>query len=100
MKISTSESEKLYLLRNFVQSFFTSWRCIIETGGEVQVSCGLAFTNVRRQNKELDVRSGEASAVMQALHHSLVLKLELSRKVKFWVFMSVFEPILTYGNDS
>ena len=49
---------------------------------------------------ELDVRSGKASAVMRALHHSIVLKLELSRKAKLSVFKLIFVPILTYGHES
>ena len=37
---------------------------------------------------------------MRALHHSVVLKLELSRKAKLSVFYSIFVPILTYGHES
>ena len=44
---------------------------------------GVAFTSDGRQDEELDVWSGKASAVMQTLHHSVVLKRELSRKQKF-----------------
>ena len=31
------------------------------------------------------------------LHHLIVLKLELSRKAKLWMFKSIFAPFLTYG---
>ena len=36
----------------------------------------VALTSDGRQNEELDVRSGKASAVLQALHNSVVLTLE------------------------
>ena len=37
---------------------------------------------------------------MQALHHSVVLKREQSRKAKFSVFKSIFVFIFTYGHES
>ena len=37
---------------------------------------------------------------MQALHHLVVLKQELSRKAKLSVCKSMFVPILTYGLES
>ena len=43
---------------------------------------------------------GKASAVMRALHHSVILKQELSRKAKFLVFKSIFFSILIYGHES
>ena len=48
---------------------------------------GVAFTSDGRQDEELDVRSGKASAVMRGLHHSVVLKWELSRKAKLSVII-------------
>ena len=99
MKISTSEIEILHLLRNPVQ-------CSLQVGDvslkqmEKFKYLGVAFTSDGRQNKELDVRSGKASAVMQALHHLVVLKWELSRKAKLSVLKSIFVPILTYGHES
>ena len=59
----------------------------------------VAFTGDGKQDEELDVRSGKASAVMQALHYSVALKRELSRKAKFSVFKSIFVPILTRGHE-
>ena len=41
---------------------------------------GVAFTSDGRQDEELNVRSDKASDVIRALHHSVVLKRELSRK--------------------
>ena len=53
---------------------------------------GVAFTSNERQDEELDVRSGKARAVMRVLHHSVVLKREVSRKVKLSEFKSIFVP--------
>ena len=48
----------------------------------------------------LDTRIGKASAVMRALHYSVVMKRELSKKAKLSIFKAVFVPILTYGHES
>ena len=48
-----------------------------------------------KQDEKLDVGSGKASVVMRSLHHSVVLKWEISRKAKLSVFKSIFIPILT-----
>ena len=56
---------------------------------------GVAFTSDRRQDEELDTRIGKASAVMRALHYSVVMKRELSKKAKLPIFKAVFVPILT-----
>jgi len=61
---------------------------------------GIIFTSDRRQDKELNTRIGKASAVMQALQYSVVMKRELSEKAKLSVFKTVFVPFLTYGHDS
>ena len=37
---------------------------------------------------------------MRALHYSVVIKRELSKKAKLSVFKAVFVPILTYGHES
>ena len=37
---------------------------------------------------------------MQALHYSVVMKRELSKKAKLSFFKAVFVPILTYGQES
>ena len=99
MKISTSKTEVLHLSRSPVQ-------CSLQVGGVSlkQVKkfkyLGVAFTSDGRQDEKLNVRSGNASEVMQALHHSVVLKRELSRKAKPAVYKLVFVPILTYGHKS
>ena len=37
---------------------------------------------------------------MQVLHHSVILKWELSKKAKLSVFKSIFDSILTYGHET
>ena len=61
---------------------------------------GVAFTSDGRQEEELDTRIGKASPVMRALHYSVVMKRELSKKEKLTIFKAVFVPILTYGHES
>ena len=61
---------------------------------------GVAFTSDGRQDEELDTRIGKACAVMRALHNSVVMKRELSKKAKLSIFEAVFVPILTYGHES
>ena len=99
MKISTSKTEVLHLSRNPVQ-------CFLQVSGvslkqmEKFKYLGVAFTSDERQDEELHVQSGKASAVMRALHHSVVLKRELSNKAQLSVFKSIFVPILTYDQKS
>ena len=52
------------------------------------------------KDEELDTRIGKASAVMRALHYSVVVKRELSKKAKLSIFKAVLVPILTYGHES
>ena len=81
MKITTSKTGDLHILKNPVQSS-------IRIGGlslkqvEKFKYLGVAFTSDGRQDKKLNVRLGKASAAMRALHHSVVLKREWSRKAK------------------
>ena len=49
----------------------------------------VAFMSDGRQDKELYVQSGKASAVIRTLHHSVVLKQEISRKTKLAVFVDI-----------
>jgi len=55
---------------------------------------------IASEDKELDTQIDKASAVMQALQYSVVMKQELSKKAKLSVFKTVFVPILTYGHES
>ena len=91
MKISTAKTEVLHLLRNPDQ-------CVLQVNGATlkQVEkfkyLGVAFTSDGRQDEELDTRIGKASAVMRALHYSVVMKRELSKKAKLSIFKAVFVP--------
>ena len=99
MKISTAKTKVLHLSRNPDQ-------CLLQVNGATlkQVEklkyLGVAFTSHGRQDEELDTRIGKASAVMRALHYSVVMKRELSKKAKLSIFKAVFVPILTYGHES
>ena len=99
MKISTAKTEVLHLSRNPDQ-------CILQVNGATMKQVekfkylGVAFTSGGRQDEELDTRIGKASAVMRALHYSVVMERELSTKAKLSVFKAVFVPILTYGHES
>ena len=81
-------------------------QCVLQVNGvtlkQVEKSkyLGVAFTSDRRQDEELDTRIGKASAVMRALHYSVVMKRELSKKAKLSIFKTVFVPNLTYGHES
>ena len=98
-EISTTKTEVVHLSRNPDQ-------CVLQVNGATlkQVEkfkyLGVAFTSDGRQEEELDTRIGKASAVMRALHHSVIMKRELSKKAKLSIFKAVFVPILTYGHES
>ena len=98
MKISTAKTEVLHLSRNPDQ-------CVLQVN-EVTLKqvekfryLGVAFTSEGRQDKELDTRIGKASAILRALHYSVVMKQELSKKPKVLIFQTVFVPIFTYGHE-
>ena len=99
MKISTSKTEILHLSR-------MPRKCNVQVAGRTlkQVEkfkyLGIVFTSDGKQDEELDIRTGKASAVMRALQRSIVMKKELSRTAKLSVFKTVFVPILTYGHES
>ena len=99
MKISTAKTEVLHLSRNPDQ-------CVLLVNGATlkQVEkfryLGVAFTSDGRQDEKLDTRIGKASAVIRALHYSVVIKRQLSKKAKLSIFKAVFVPILTYGHES
>ena len=99
MKINTAKTEVLHLSRNPDQS-------VLQVNGATlkQVEkfryLGVAFTSDGRQDEELDTRIGKASAVMRALHYSVVMKRELSKNSKLSIFKAIFVPILAYGHES
>ena len=99
IKISTAKTEVLHLSRNPDQ-------CVLQVNGATlkQVEkfkyLGVALTSDGRQDEELDTRIGKASAVMRALHNSVVMKRELSKKAKLSVFKAVFVLIFTDCHES
>ena len=56
-------------------------------------------TSEGRIEEEIDRRIGAASAVTQTLKRSVVVKRELSQKVKLSIYRSFHIPTLTYGNE-
>ena len=98
MKINTAKTEVLHLSRNPDQ-------CVLQVNGETlkQVEkfkyLGVTFTSDGRQDEELDTRIGKASAIMRALHYSLVMKRESSKKANPSIFKAVFVFILTYDHE-
>ena len=97
-KYSQTKTEVLHFSRHPDQ-------CVLQVNGATlkQVEkfkyLGVAFTSDRRQDEELDTRISKASAVMWALHYSVVMKWELSKKAKHSIFKAGSVPILTYDND-
>ena len=47
----------------------------------------------------MDTRIGKDYEVMRALHYSVVIKRELSKKAKLSIFKTAFVPNLTYGHE-
>ena len=99
MKISTSKTEVLHLSRNPDQCILkVNWATLKQV--EKFKYLGVAFTSDGRQDEELDTRIGKATAVMRALHYSVVMKRELSKKAKLSIFKAVFVPFLINGHES
>ena len=48
--------------------------------------------------READRQIGAASAVMQVLYWTIVVKKELSLKAKLLIYKLVYSPTLTYGH--
>ena len=98
MKISTTKTETMCLSRQPKQ-------CSLQIDGvppkqsEKFKYLGVSFTSDGRENSEMDIHIGKASAVMRQLHRSVVLKWELCTKAKLCIFRSVYVPILTYGHE-
>ena len=98
MKISTVKTEIMCVSRQPVQ-------CSIQTNGEILKQTekfkylGVTFSSDGRQDSELDIRIGKASAVMRQLNRSVIMKRELCTAAKLSVFNSVYVPTLTYGHE-
>lgn len=48
---------------------------------------------------EMDRQFGTAPAVMRALRQTVIVKGELSWKVKLLIYLSIYVPALTYGHE-
>ena len=89
MKLSTAKIEVLHLSRNADQ-------CVLQVNGATlkQVEkfkyLGVTFMSDGRQDKELDTQISKASAAMQALPFSVVMKQELSKKRQNYQFSKQF----------
>ena len=99
MRISTSKSETMVLSRKRVE-------CSLRVGNEILPDVeefkylGVLFTSEGRMEWEVDRRIGAASAIMRALHRPpVVVKKELSQKVKLSIYWSIYVPILTYDHE-
>ena len=100
MKISTAKTEVLHLSRKPDQ-------CVLLVSGATlkQVEkfkyLGVTLMSDGTQDEELDTRIGKSRAVMQALHYSVVMKREMSKKANLSIFKTVFVLfLLIYGHES
>ncbi|TWW79207.1 hypothetical protein D4764_10G0002370 [Takifugu flavidus] len=98
MRISTSKSEAMVLDRKKVECLLRVKEEILPQVEEFKY-LGVLFTSEGRMEREIDRRIGAASAVMRALHWSVVVKRELSRKAKLSIYRSIFVPTLPYGHE-
>ncbi|TWW68211.1 hypothetical protein D4764_19G0000090 [Takifugu flavidus] len=78
MRISTSKSESMVLNRKKVEFLLRVKEEILPLVEEFKY-LGVLFTSEGRMEQEIDRRIGAASAVMQTLHQSVVVKRELSQ---------------------
>ena len=98
MKVSTTETLLLHLSINPDQCSLQVNAATLKQIEKFKY-LGVAFTSDGRQDEELDTRIDKARAVMRALHHSVVMKRELSIKAKLSIFKKVFALILIYGHE-
>ena len=91
MKISTAKTELFHLSRNPDHSSLQVNGATLKQVEKFKY-LGVAFTSDGRQDKEVDTRTGKASAVKRALYYSVVMKRELSKKAKLSIFKTVLFP--------
>ena len=60
---------------------------------------GVLFTSEGKMELEVDRWIGAASALMQALYWTVVVKRELSQKAKLSIYQSFYIPTFTYGHN-
>ena len=98
MRVSTSKSEAMVLCRKPVDcSLQVGTKCLPQAKEFKYL--GVLFTSEGKVEREIDRRIGAAAAVKQALHRSVLVKRELSRKAKLSIYWSVYVPTLTYGHE-
>jgi len=73
MKISPTKTEVLHLLRNSDQCSLQVSRASLKQVEKLKY-LRVVFTSDRRQDEELNIRMGKASAVIRALQYSVVMK--------------------------
>ena len=98
MKISNAEIEVIHLSRNRNQCVLHMNEATLKQLSLLELQSPI--TSAGKQEDELDTRIDKDSAVMQALHYSVVIKRELLNKAKRSIFKIVFVPILIYGHES
>ena len=57
------------------------------------------FTSEGKMEQEIDKWIGAASALMQTLRQSGVVKTELSQKGELSIYRSIYVPTLTHGHE-
>ncbi|TWW77032.1 R2DM Retrovirus-related Pol polyprotein from type II retrotransposable element [Takifugu flavidus] len=97
-RISTSKSEAMVLNWKKVACLLRVKEDILPQVEEFKY-LGVLFTSEGRMEQEIDRRIAAASAVMRTLHQSVVVKRELSQKVKLSIYRSIFITALTYGHE-
>ena len=60
----------------------------------------ISFPESKNKDEELNDRIGKASAVMLALHYSVVMKRELSKKANLLIFKTAIVLVATYGHEA
>ena len=94
MKFSTVKTEVLHLSGNYGQYVVQMNGATLKQAEKFKY-LGVAFTNDGRQYKELNTLTDKASAVMRALHYSVVLKQEYCRKRQSSQFSAQFSSHLS-----
>ena len=98
MRISTSKSEAMVLSSKVVDYLLQVGNVFLPQMKEFKYLWVL-FTSEGMMGREIDQRVGAAGVALHVLHHMVVTKKELSRKVKLSIYRSVFVPTLTYGHE-
>lgn len=99
MRISTSKTETLVLSRQPVD-------CNIQVSGSQirQVEefkyLGVLFASDGKQDREMDRRINQASAILCELGRMVISNRHLSKKARLSVYKSLYRSVLTYGHES